>query len=124
MTDKHLLGAGNVTVTLGAPDDSHDYVLKPTPLVIKTLCATYGGLRPCIERVQALDLNMALHTVTLGVGAKGRAATEVEDLFWQTATVGLIQPLTSFLLVLMNGGRPIAEAEEKAPDDADAEGNG
>lgn len=123
MTDKHSLGAGNVTVTLGAPDDTVDYVLKPTPLVIKTLCATYGGLRPCIERVQALDLNMALHTITLAAGIKGRAATEMEDRFWQTATVGLIQPITSFLLVLMNGGRPINEADDKK-DDEDGEGNG
>lgn len=124
MTEKHLLGAGNVTVTLGAPDDTADYVLKPTPLVIKTLCATYGGLRPCIERVQALDLNMALHAITLGVGVKGRAATELEDRFWQTATANLIGPLTSFLLVLANGGRPITEADDKKDDDEGAEGNG
>lgn len=102
MTDKkHSLGAGNVTITLGAPDETEDYTLRPTPLVIKTLCVNHGGLRPCIEKIQALDMNMVLQTILLGADAKGKVAREIEDRFWQTSMVGLIQPLTTFLLVMM-----------------------
>ena len=127
MAEKNpALGAADVVVTLGAPDDTEDYTLKVRPLVIKTLCATQGGLRPCIEKIQALDMNLMLQVVMLGTDAKGRMARELEDRFWLTAVTALIQPLTTFCLTLMNGGRPLTEAEpdDDEKDDEAAEGNG
>ena len=80
MAEKNpALGAADVVVTLGAPDDTEDYTLKVRPLVIKTLCATHGGLRPCIEKIQALDMNLMLQVVMLGTDAKGRMARELEE---------------------------------------------
>ena len=127
MAEKNpALGAGDVVVTLGAPVDTEDYTLKVRPLVIKTLCATHGGLRPCIEKIQALDMNLMLQVVMLGTDAKGRMARELKDRFWLTAVTALIQPLTTFCLTLMNGGRPLTEAEpdDDEKDDEAAEGNG
>lgn len=125
MTDKQLLGAGNVTVTLGDGEDAADYVLKPLPIVIKHLCAEFGGLRSCIQRVQDLDMNMMLRAVALATNVKGSAAVDLERRFYATPITGLIQPLTTHLLVLMNGGRPLTDGDEKKDDDSEAEkGNG
>ena len=118
---KALLGAADVTVTLGAPDDREDYILKFRPIIPKTLCSAYGGLRPCLEKIQALDMNMMLQVIALGTDAKGKAARELDERFWQTSVSDLIQPMTTFCLTLMNGGRSLTDAE--LDDDEASEGN-
>ena len=124
MTDKKpALGAGNVKITLGAPDDLEDYMLMPLPIVAKTISATYGGLRPCIGKVQDLDMNAMLHLVTIGTDAKGKRAREIEDRFWLTPITDLTSALTTYLLRFANGGRPPSESDEKQPEDDESEGN-
>ena len=114
---KSALGAGNVTVNI----DGDDYTLKPTLHAIKALSAQYDGLSGCLDRLRRMDMNAFINVVNVGADIKGKEAKALEPAIFRTPMGELIGPLVEYVAVLMNGGRPLEDAED-IEDEAD-EGN-
>lgn len=96
------LGAGNVTITL----DGEDYTLKPSLRAAQTLSRQAGGLIAALEAVGRLDLDAMVSVIALGIGAEGAEAKALAEKVWRTGVADVSAPVTRFISIIANGGRP------------------
>ena len=82
--------------------------LKPTLGAAKNINAAFGSFMEALRRVSALDLGAMITIVAFGLDEKQR---DVEDDVWAAGT-DLVQPLSDYLTLLANGGRPIKSEKE------------
>ncbi|MEO0035412.1 MAG: hypothetical protein RLZZ501_1435 [Pseudomonadota bacterium] len=108
-----LLTSGQVAAPLG--DDS--VTLVPSIEAITGISRVFGGIDPAAKRVLALDIEAHATIITLAAGLKGAAARAVAGQIYRQGIDKTVLPLTDYLLILRNGGRPL-DAEV----DASAEG--
>jgi len=102
---KATLGAGNVEIEL----DGQTVVLKPTLRAAQTISRQSGGILGAVERIGKFDLDTMIQVVTLGLNATGKEAQTIPDKVWETGMTELVAPVTKFLSILANGGRPVDE---------------
>lgn len=108
------IGAGEVEISLSGMR----VVLKPTLQAATVLSRKWGGLQKLIIALGGYELDAYVDCIVVagGVTEKGKAA--LPERVFSHGIVNLIGPLTQFVGLLANGGRP----SEPPADDDEAEG--
>lgn len=121
---KPEIGAGDIEIVL----DGETVVLKPSLQACQTLCRAPGGLyrasaydAPSVaDRLLAYDLDTMAMIIRAGLGLGAGAVKELEEKIYNTGLLNLRLPLSNFVGIVANGGRPPAKLEDIAspPDQA------
>lgn len=104
---KARLGAGDVEIEL----DGETVVLRPTLKACQAISRQAEGVLGAIGRVQRYDLDTYVQVVTLGLGAEGKEAREMPGKVFRTGMMQLIGPVTRYLMIISNGGRPAVDPD-------------
>ncbi len=104
---KAKLGAGNVEIAIGG----NTFVLKPNLKAAQTISRQSGGIRAAIQSVSNFDIDVITSVVGLGLGWDAKAQTALPDMVYETGVGSLVVPVTRYLVILANGGRPAGEDE-------------
>lgn len=105
---KASLGAGNVTITL----DGQEVILRPTLRAAQTLSKQNGGLMAAVNAVARFDIEVMTSVIALGLDI--RKPAEINDMaekVYSTGMADLVEPVTQYLSILANGGRPVTGGE-------------
>lgn len=109
-----------ITVSVGGKT----YELSPTIGAVRLINGVFGGLKPALDAVQALNFDAVAQIINAGTGGKLKAKEvgAIGEALWTAEDRGDAMGATvEFLVTLLNGGRPPAPATEE---DAEAdEGN-
>lgn len=114
--NKAKLGAGNVEVELWG----EIVTLRPTLRAAQTLSKQNGGLMAAVQAVGRFDLEVMTSVIALGLNVT--APREVNDLaerVWSTGMAELVEPVSRFLTILANGGRPVDEKTDGGEGEVD-----
>ncbi len=104
---KARLGAGNVDIEL----DGETFTLRPTLKAAQTISRLNGGIRPTLEKVGDLDLDVITNIIAVGLD---KSPADIAEKVWLTGIPPLVGPVTDFVAIVANGGRrPSAGGEEK-----------
>lgn len=107
--------SGQVKIIL----DGEERILKPTIPAMRHIDAHFGGYQPAFDALRRSSVSACAFIVRHGLGMDDREAKEVFDKVARTGTAELVGPLSEFIAILANGGRPLNGEAEK-----DQEGNG
>jgi hypothetical protein len=99
---------GAVEITL---DDEKRW-LEPSIGAIRLISKQYGGLQQAVRHVTALELDAYIYIVRHGLGLKDSDAKGLDEKVFRSGIVNLQVPLTEYLAVLINGGRPVRDETE------------
>lgn len=119
MNDKPTPGAGDVEIEL----DGETVVLKPSLDACITISRAGGGLygqNTLTDRIARADFDAMAAVIRAGLGLTGNAVKNLDGQIYRTGLVNLIGPLTRFVMIVGNGGRP----RPKDAEDGDDSGNG
>jgi hypothetical protein len=94
---------GEVEVTLAG---GKTIVLRSTLRAAKTVDAKLGGFQETFRRLAGFHFDS--YCIIVGAGI-GKSPAEVEEAVFQTGLGNLIGPLTDYVTLLMNGGRPVGK---------------
>lgn len=97
MSDARL-GAGNVEFKL----DGEQLTLRPSLRAAQAISRQGGGIRAVLRSISDLDFDMITYIIAVGLGKK---PAEVEDAVYRTGLPDLVDPVTTFVAVIANGGR-------------------
>jgi hypothetical protein len=100
---KAQIGAGIVSIEL----DGDDVVLRPSLQAAQTISRQSGGISAAVAAVGRFDFDVIVSVVTLGLGVTGKDAKAIPEKVWRTGLTDLVGPVTKFLTIIANGGRPI-----------------
>lgn len=111
---KAQLGAGNVEIEI----EGETLVLRPNLKAAQTISRQTGGIRSALSSVANFDLDAISTVVALGLGLEGKVAAALPERIYDTGIGSLVAPVTRYLVILANGGRPADSAEggEGVPD--------
>lgn len=99
----------------------HDeVVLRPSLMAAQAISRQSGGISSAVRAVGNFDFDMIVSVVTLGLGAKGEEAKAIPEKVWRTGLTDLVGPISDYLTIIANGGRPITGGEEAADPQASA----
>lgn len=104
---KAKLGAGNVTIEL----DGDEAVMKPSLKAAQTISRQAGGVRAALQAVAGLDFDTIVHVIGLGIGAEGRDLKALPEKVYSTGLAELVAPVTRYLVIIANGGRPVDDTD-------------
>lgn len=96
-----------VEVTLKGKSET----LRCTLKAAKTVNAMAGGFQGALARLANMDQEAYFLIVAAGLGKK---QIDIEQSVYDTGITNLTEPLTSYVLSLANGGRPLVATEETA----------
>ena len=102
---KSSLGAGNVEIEL----DGETAILRPSLKTCQTISRQSGGISSAVAAVGRFDFDIIVSVVTLGLGVKDEEAKSIPEKVWRTGLTDLVGPVTKFLTIIANGGRPVDE---------------
>ena len=103
------LGAGNVTITL----DGEEAVLRPSLKAAQTISKQSGGIIAAVNAVARFDFETIVSVIALGLGvSQGRAVQDLAEKVYATGLTDLVEPVTRFLTIVANGGRPVEAGGE------------
>ena len=98
------IGAGNVDLVL----DGHNVTLRPTLRAAQTLSKQSGGLMSAVQAVARLELEVITSVIAMGLNVTTpREINDLAEKVWSTGVVDLVDPVTRYLTILANGGRPV-----------------
>lgn len=110
---KATLGAGNVDITL----DGETVTLRPTLRAAQTISKQSGGIMSAVQAVGRFDLEVMTSVIALGLNVTTpREISDLAEKVWSTGMADLVEPVTRYLTILANGGRPVESGGEGAPD--------
>lgn len=108
---KASIGAGNVTITL----DDEQVTLRPTLRACQTISKQAGGIMSAVQAVGRFDLEVMTSVIALGLDIRKPAELNaLAEKVYQSGMAELVEPVTQFLSILANGGRPVAGGEGEA----------
>lgn len=99
--------------------DGEDVILIPSPDAIITLSRAYDGFRPLLDAIGRFNVDAAMAVVVAGAGVEGKAARSLSDRVAKTSMVSLAAPLTAFVTILVNGGKPLSDGDDEEGEDKD-----
>lgn len=101
---KTTIGAGNVTFMLAGAE----VTLRPSLRCAQAISKQSGGIMAAIQAISRFDLEVMTSIIALGLDAKGpQEMSKVATQVYETGMSNLIEPVTTFLTILANGGRPV-----------------
>jgi hypothetical protein len=106
--------SGHVEIVL----DGEKVTLAPTLFAATTICKHFGGFQAAIGKISAFDLESYAAVVRAGLGYKTeKDAAGLLDQVFASGVLNLFSPLSEYLMILANGGKPLAPAgaETDAP---------
>lgn len=105
---KATLGAGNVDIIL----DGETVTLRPTLRAAQTISKQAGGIMAAVQAVGRFDLEVMTSVIALGLNVTTpREINDLAERVWSTGMADLVEPVTRYLSVLANGGRPVEGGE-------------
>jgi len=104
---KAKLGAGNVEIEIGG----NTFVLKPNLKAAQTISRQTGGIRAALTAVSSFDLDTITTVIALGLNWDSKAAAALPEMVYETGVGSLVAPVTKYLVILANGGRPVGDDE-------------
>lgn len=108
--------SGHVEIVL----DGEKVTLAPTLFAATHICKHFGGFQAALSKVSAFDLESYAAVVRAGLGYKtDKEAFGLLDKVFASGVLNLFTPLSDYLMILANGGKPLAPAAE-----TDAPGKG
>jgi hypothetical protein len=110
---KASIGAGNVDIML----DGQTVTLRPTLRAAQTISKQSGGILSALQAVGKFDLEVMTSIIALGLNVTTpREINDLAEKVWSTGMADLVEPVTRFLTILANGGRPTDQGGEEAKD--------
>jgi hypothetical protein len=110
---KTSIGAGNVTITL----DGEEAVLRPSLKAAQTISKQSGGIIAAVQAVGRFDFETIVAVIALGLGvSQARDVQSLAEKVYATGITDLVEPVTRFLTIVANGGRPV-EVGGEGPQD-------
>lgn len=104
---KPTLGAGNVEIEL----DGETVVLRPSLMAAQAISRQSGGISSAVRAVGNYDFDVIVSVVALGLGATGQDAKSIPEKVWRTGLTDLVGPVSTYLTIIANGGRPMSGGE-------------
>lgn len=95
----------DVEITLRGKSET----LRCTLKAAKAVNALAGGFQGALARLANMDQEAYFQIVAAGLGKK---PMDVEQAVYEAGLTTLTEPLTSFVIMLANGGKPLVAAEE------------
>lgn len=107
------IGAGNVDIVL----DGETVTLRPTLRAAQTISKQSGGIIAAVQAVGRFDLEVITSVVALGLNkTTPRDVQDLAEKVYATGISDLVEPVTTYLANLANGGRPVtAKAGDENP---------
>lgn len=103
------LNSGEVTITLGGEERT----LAPTLGAATRISRAFNGFQGALQQLQASDLDAYVTVIQHGLGLRTEAETKgLREKVWAAGLNRLVLPLTEYVLMLSNGGRPLEEPED------------
>lgn len=110
---KSSLGAGNVVITL----DGEETVLRPSLKAAQTISKQSGGIIAAVQAVSRFDFETIVSVIALGTGvSQAREVQALAEKVYSSGLTDLVEPVTRFLTIVANGGRPVAAGGEGEED--------
>lgn len=116
MATKTKIGAGNVEIDIAG----NIYTLRPTLKAAQGVSRRFDGITGAYARIAAGDLDAITAIVNFGLGYEGKDATRMESEVFEAGITDMIAPVSRFISVLANGGRPPVEGGEEDSDPPNA----
>ena len=113
MSTKATLGAGNVDLDLGG----ETVTLRPTLRAAQAISKQNGGIMAAVQAIARFDLEVMTAVISLGLNiTTPREINDLAEKVWSTGMADLVEPVTRYLTILANGGRPVESGGEGSPD--------
>ncbi len=107
------LGAGNVPITL----DGEGVVLRPSLKAAQTISKQAGGIIAAVQAVGQFNFETIVTVIALGLGISSpKEVQALAEKVYSTGLTDLVEPVTRYLTIVANGGRPVEEGGEGQPD--------
>lgn len=91
-------------------------VLTANLFAAKGISRHFGGFQAALNKVATGDLEAFIAVIRYGLGIRNDAeAARIEDKVFRAGILNLTAPLTEFVLMLANGGKPIGETAQAEP---------
>lgn len=111
MTDA-TIGAGNVDIML----DGEAVTLRPTLRAAQTISKSAGGIVSAVQAVGRFDFDTIVSVIALGLNkTTPRDQQDIAEKVYATGLNELVEPVTNYLAILANGGRPVVKAADENP---------
>lgn len=109
---------GEMTIPLG---DDDRVILTANLRAAKAISRHFGGFQQAMNKVAAGDLEAFIAVMRHGIGDVSEAsARRLEERVFRAGVLRLTAPLTEFVLICANGGKPLSDLTESAPGKDDA----
>ena len=108
------IGAGNVQITLAG----ETVTLRPTLRAAQTISKQAGGIMSAVQAVARFDFETISSVIALGLNKTSPGDVQgVAEKVYETGLADLVEPVSYFLAILANGGRPVSPTggEENPP---------
>jgi hypothetical protein len=89
--------------------DGEPVTLIPSPDAIITLSRAYDGFKPLLDAIGRFNFDAISSTIVAGAGVDGKESRELVQKVAKTNIIELVPPLTAFVMILLNGGKPLAD---------------
>ncbi|MEQ1938616.1 hypothetical protein ABMA46_10200 [Mesorhizobium sp. CN5-321] len=89
--------------------DGEPVTLIPSPDAIITLSRAYDGFKPLLDAISRFNFDAISGTIVAGAGVDGKDARDMTQKVAKTNIIELVPPLTAFVMILLNGGKPLAD---------------
>lgn len=71
-----------------------------------------GGMSEVVRKLQAFDMDAYVLVIA---AALDKRPMDVEEAIYSTGLINLAEPVSTYVMLLANGGRPLAAQESDAP---------
>lgn len=106
------IGAGNVEIVL----DNESVTLRPTLRAAQTISKQAGGIVSAVQAVGRFDFDTIVSVIALGLNkTTPRDVQDIAEKVYATGLNELVEPVTNYLAILANGGRPVVKATSENP---------
>lgn len=94
--------------------DVDNLVLKATPHALRTILSKHEDMRTAINKVYMMNFEIMCDIVEAAIydGKTKVNKQYLEENVFNEGIINLIDPLTQYLMLLSNGGKPIENQEE------------
>lgn len=101
------LGAGDVEITL----EGEKATLRPTLRAAQAISKQSGGIIAAVNAVGRFDLETMTAVIALGLNVTSpNALNALAEKIYTTGMADLVEPVTTYLTVLANGGKRVDRA--------------
>ena len=83
--------------------------LRPTLGAAMKVTKRFGSFMDALRKVESLDLEAFVFIVAAGLNKR---PVDVEESVYDVGTMALVQPVSDFVTLLANGGKPIKAAAQ------------